>query len=160
MYGALRPAVACLALTLLGCPDLRLEGPEDPSPVAIPERATITVEYEQPAGCISVTVSCQDLVIFLGSWMPPGGQIFLTPDVSRRFWTARIADVPVNFPPRGEPYEVRVYDPHLQETSALRYTGVRLRVGGESLTQIRRPGSRDEAALVYVDSTGQGHNPF
>jgi hypothetical protein len=160
MHGSSRPAVALLALAFLGCPDLHLEGPEDPSPIAVPDRATITVEYEQPAGCISVTVNCLDLVVFLGSWMPPGGQIFLTPDATRRFWTARIPGVPVNFPPRGQPYEVRVYDPHLQETASLRYTGHRLRVGGESLTQIRRPGSRDEAALVYVDSTGQGHNPF
>ncbi len=155
-----RLALVPLAMASIGCPDLHLEGPEDPTPVAIPERAAITVEYEQPAGCISVSVSCQDLVIFLGSWMPPGGQIFLTPDATRRRWTARIPDVPVNFPPRGEPYEVRVYDPYIQESPSLRYTGLRLRVGGESLTQIRRPGSRDEAALVYVDSTGQGHNPL
>ena len=152
-------AVIVAALSFAGCPDLHLEGPEDPSPLPIPERATITIEYEQPAGCISTEVNCQDLVIFLGSWMAPGGQIFLTPDTPRRFWTARIPNVPVNYPPHGEPYEVRVYDPHLQESAEIRYTGRRLRVGGESLTVIRRPGSRDEAAVVFVDSTGQGHNP-
>ncbi len=160
MKATSRAALVAVALLLQACPDLHQEGPEDPSPLPLPERATISVEYEQPAGCISVGVSCQDLVVFLGSWMPPGGQIFLTPDASRRFWTARINDVPVNYPPRGDPYEVRIYDPHLQETSVLRYTGQRLRVGSESLTAIRRPGSRDEAALVYIDSTGLGHNPF
>lgn len=154
------PAVIVATLAFAGCPDLHLEGPEDASSLPIPERATVTVEYEQPAGCISTTVNCQDLVVFLGSWMPPGGQIFLTPDAQRRFWTARISEVPVNYPPRGAPYEVRVYDPHLQESPAIRYTGHRLRVGSETLTQIRRPGSREEAALVYVDSTGLGHNPF
>ena len=153
-------AIIAVALALTGCPDLHLEGPEDPSPLPIPERATVTIEYEQPPGCISPTVNCEDLVVFLGSWMPPGGQIFLTPDGQRRFWTARIDGVPVNYPPRGDPYEVRVYDPHLQESSTFRYTGRRLRVGSETLTQIRRPGSHDEAALVYVDSTGLGHNPF
>ncbi|HET7293744.1 MAG TPA: hypothetical protein VFM88_15070 [Vicinamibacteria bacterium] len=153
------PALVVAALALLGCPDLHLEGPEDPTPVDIPARATVTIEYEQPPGCISTTVNCQDLVIFLGSWMPPGGQIFLAPDAQRRFWTARITGVPVNYPPRGKPYEVRIYDPHLQESSAIRYTGRRLRVGSETLTQLSLPGSRDEAALVYVDATGVGHNP-
>jgi hypothetical protein len=153
-------SVIAAALLLGACPDLHQTGPEDPSPTPVPERATITIEYEQPAGCVGVGANCQDLVIFLGSWMPPGGQIFLEPDATRHFWTARISDVPVNYPPRGDPYEVRVYDPHLQESAAIRYTGQRLRVGSESLTQIRQPGSRNEAALVYVDSTGLGHNPF
>ncbi len=158
-----KPALTALivaAFALTGCPDLHLEGPEDPSPVDLPDRVTVTIEYEQPAGCISTTVNCQDLVIFLGSWMPPGGQIFLSPDADRRFWTARIPGVPVNYPPRGNPYQVRVYDPHLQESTTVRYTGRRLRVGSETLTQIRFPGSHDESALVYVDSTGLGHNPF
>lgn len=155
-----RAAVAALALTLLGCPDFHQTGPEDPSPTPVPARASITVEYEQPAGCVGVGANCQDLVIFLGSWMPPGGQIFLTPDATRRFWTARIDGVPVNYPPRGDPYEVRVYDPHLQEASTIRYTGQRLRIGSETLTRIQHPGSRNEAALVYIDSVGIGHNPF
>ncbi len=160
MKASTRTLLIASALTLAGCPDAHLTGPEDPDPPPIPERASVTVEYEQPAGCVSPVVNCQDLVIFVASWMPPGGQVFLTPDATRRFWTARIADVPVNFPPRGDPYQVRIYDPHLQETAALRYTGRRLRIGSESLTRIQQPGSRDEAALVYVDSTGQGHNPF
>lgn len=155
-----RAGLIAVALMLAACYDFHQTGPEDPEPTPIPERASITVEYEQPAGCVGVGANCQDLVIFLGSWMPPGGQIFLTPDATRRIWTARITDVPVNYPPRGEPYEVRVYDPHLQETSAIRYTGQRLRLGSESLVRLARPGSRDEAALVYVDSTGTGHNPF
>lgn len=159
MKRPLLPAVLA-ALALAGCPDFHLEGPEDPAPLPIPERATVTIEYEQPAGCVSTSVECQDLVVFLGSWMPPGGQIFLTPDAQRRFWTGRIVDVPVNFPPRGSPYEVRVYDPHIQRSPGLRYTGHRLQVGGETLTQLSLAGSNDEAALVYIDSTGLGHNPF
>jgi hypothetical protein len=156
------PAYALLiaaAVLSAGCPDAHLTGPEDPSPLPLPGRTVVSIEYEQPPGCISPVVNCQDLVVLVASWMPPGGQIFLTPDATRRFWTARIGEVPVNFPPRGDPYEVRIYDPHLQETAATRYTGQRLRVGGETLTRIQEPGSRDEAALVYVDSTGQGHNP-
>ncbi len=155
-----RALLFATALALLGCPEAHLTGPEDPAPPPVPERTTVTVEYEQPAGCISPVVNCQDLVIFVASWAAPGGQVFLVPDASRRVWTQRISDVPVNFPPRGDPYQVRVYDPHLQETGSIRYTGQRLRIGSESLTRIQHPGSRDEAALVYVDSTGQGHNPF
>lgn len=159
-----KPAVrAFLAATLLvalgAClrPD---DIPSGPDAIPVPATTTVEVEYTQPNGCVSTTVNCQDLVIFLGSWMQPGGQIFLTPNASHHVWTGSVSGVPVNFPPSGEPFEVRIYDPFLQTDQATRYTARRLKIGTQMLTQIEAPGAHDEHALVFVDSTGQGHNPF
>jgi hypothetical protein len=157
-----RPLIALamgVLLVLAGClrPD---DVPSGPEPVPFPTTTTVRVEYTQPNGCVSRSVPCGDLVIFLGSWMQPGGQIFLTPDASHHVWTGSIAGVPVNFPPSGAPFEVRIYDPFLQSDSATRYTGRRLKVGTQDLTRIQEPGAHDEHALVFVDVTGQGHNPF
>lgn len=148
-----------LSLSMVAClrPD---DVPSGPEPIPFPETATIRVEYTQPNGCISTTVPCADLVSFYGSWMRPGAQIFLTPDASHHVWTGSVAGVPVNFPPSGDPFEVRVYDPFLQSDPTTRYTARRLKVGTQELTRIQEPGSHDEHALVFVDSTGQGHNPF
>ena len=134
--------------------------PSGPDPILFPETTTIAVEYTQPNGCISTTVNCQDLVLFLGSWMQPGGQLFLAPDASHHVWTGSVSGVPVNFPPSGQPFEVRIYDPFLQADPVTRYTARRLKIGTQMVTQIEEPGAHDEHALVFVDSTGQGHNPF
>jgi len=159
-----RPAErAFLAATLLvalgGClrPD---DVPSGPDAIPVPATTTVEVEYTQPNGCVSTTVNCQDLVIFLGSWMQPHGQIFLTRNASHHVWTGSVSGVPVNFPPSGAPFEVRIYDPFLQTDQATRYTARRLKIGAQMLTQIEAPGAHDEHALVFVDSTGQGHNPF
>ncbi len=150
---------AALLAALGGCfrPD---DVPSGPASIPIPATTSVQVEYTQPNGCVSTTVNCQDLVIFLGSWMQPDGQIFLTRNASHHVWTGVVSGVPVNFPPSGRPFEVRIYDPFLQTDQAIRYTGRRLKIGTQDLTQIEQPGAHDEHALVFVDSTGQGHNPF
>jgi len=134
--------------------------PTGPDAIPVPATTTIEVEYTQPNGCISTAVNCEDLVIFLGSWMQPGAQIFLARDASHHVWTGSVTGVPVNFPPSGQPFEVRIYDPFLQTDRATRYTARRLKIGTQMMTQIEAPGAHDEHALVFVDSTGQGHNPF
>jgi hypothetical protein len=151
--------VTTLLAALTGCfrPD---DVPSGPEPIPFPATTIVQVEYTQPNGCVSTTVNCQDLVIFLGSWMQPGGQIFLTPNATHHVWTGAVSGVPVNFPPSGRPFQVRIYDPFLQTDQATRYTGKRLKLGNQALTQIEKPGAHDEHALVFVDSTGQGHNPF
>jgi hypothetical protein len=58
------------------------------------------------------------------------------------------------------PYAVRIYDPFLQTSSTVRYTGSRLTVGGQLLDRIDQPGGHDENALVYIDDIGKGHNPY
>ena len=155
-----RGAAAAALLALIGCPDFHQTGPEDPSPLPLPTTTEITIEYTQPNGCVSRTVNCQDLVVFLGSWMRAGGELQLTPDASHRVWSGRTRGVPVNFPPTGDPYEVRIYDPLLQTDGVVRFTGRRLTVGGQELSRIRKPGAHEEAALVFVDANGFGHNPY
>jgi hypothetical protein len=155
-----RGAAAAAALAILGCPDFHQTGPEDPSPLPRPTTVEISVQYTQPGGCISQAVSCEDVVVFFGSWMRAGGEIQLAPDASHHVWTGRARGVPVNFPPTGGPYEVRVYDPFLQDGGEVRFTGQRLSVGSQLLTGLRKPGAHDEAALVFVDANGLGHNPF
>ena len=107
---------AALLAALAGCfrPDDVPSGP-DPDPHSW-HRDHVQVEYTQPNGCVSTTVNCQDLVIFLASWMQPGGQIFLTPNATHHVWTGVVSGVPVNFPPSGRPFEVRIYDPSSRPT--------------------------------------------
>ena len=49
-------------------------------------------------------------------------------------WTGTVTGVPANFPPRDEPYFVRVYDPHLVETASGGIAASRLLVGGQAIT--------------------------
>jgi hypothetical protein len=137
-----------------------VDGPEDPSPLPLPTTVEVSVQYVQPNGCVSRGVSCQDPVVFFGSWMQAGGEIRLAPDASHHVWTGRVRGVPVNFPPSGAPYQVRIYDPFLQSDAEIRFTGQRLNVGTQLLSEIHRPGSHSEAALVFVDANGFGHNPY
>jgi hypothetical protein len=157
---AARGALAAMLFAVLGCPDFHQTGPEDPTPLPLPTTVEITVQYTQPNGCVSITVNCEDLVVFFGSWMRPGSETALTPDPTHHVWTGRVTGVPVNYPPSGDPYEVRIYDPYLQSDADVRFTGRRLTVGSETLSQILKPGAHDEAALVFVDANGLGHNPF
>jgi hypothetical protein len=163
MNARLQPLpLACILLSLAALsacfrPD---DVPTGPAVVPFPTTVTVRVEYTQPNGCVSTTVPCADLVSFYGSWMQPGKQIFLTPDASHHVWTGSVSAVPVNFPPSGAPFEVRIYDPFLQSDAVTRYTGRRLKIGTQELTRIETPGGHDEHALVFVDDTGQGHNPF
>jgi hypothetical protein len=142
-----------------GCYDFHLTGPEDPAPLAVPAKVTVTVEYRQPAGCENATGRCDDPVVFFASWMREGGEFALTRDPSGHVWTGRAYEVPVNFPPRDDPHAVRVFDPHLFDAPSGGISAARLRIGGQLLTVFDSPGSRRESGLVYVDANGVGHNP-
>lgn len=157
-------ASACLAILLTpACYSFHTPGPEDPSPLEQPRTVAVTVQYRQPNGCINANPArCSDPVVFFATWMRPGGEFSLTPDgAGSFFWTGTAYSVPSNYPPRDAAYEVRVVDPHLQDTpGAVRYTAQRLIVGGESILRIEQPSRLDEFGLVYIDDNGQGHNPF
>ena len=92
--------------------------------------------------------------------MRAGSEVPLTPSGDNRVWTGVVTGVPVNFPPSGNPYSVRIYDPFLQQDTVVRYTGRRLTVGGQLLDRIDEPGGHHENALVYIDEIGMGHNPY
>jgi hypothetical protein len=100
-------------------------------------------------------------VIFFGSWMQPGAEFPLTREPGGFVYRGRALAVPVNFPPHEfeEPYEIRVFDPHLVHVNG-GITGYRIKLGGELLFKIERPGSSDEFAQAYVDSNGNGRNPY
>jgi len=161
-WGGIRSIVALTGVLLAfgACYDFHQTGPEDPSPLPRPTVVAVRIEYVQPNGCIATVRPCSDLVVFFGSWMRAGGEIQLTADPGSHVWTGVVAGVPVNYPPATAPYSVRIYDPYLQDSAVVRYTGQRLKIGGELLTRIDQPGGHDENALVYIDDIGQGHNPF
>jgi len=148
-----------LFAALAGCYDFHKTGPSAPDPVPFPSTVSVRVEYVQPNGCTAPT-GCGDLVVFFGSWMRPGGEIQLARDPQSHVWTGVVTGVPVNFPPGGEPYRLRVYDPFLQDGASVRFTGQRVTLGGQVLSRTEKLSARDEAALAYVDSNGFGHNPF
>lgn len=156
-------ALALVALLAPGCYSFHTPGPEDPPPVDLPRTVAVTVQYRQPNGCIAADQSrCDEAVVFYGTWMRPGGEFRLTPDpAGSHVWTGTAYSVPVNFPPRDLAYEVRIYDPFLQETrGAVRYTAQRLIVGGETVERIEQRSNLDELGLIYIDDNGQGRNPF
>jgi hypothetical protein len=157
----LQRTTLCLA-ALLGsaCYDFHLFGPEDPAPVPTPPLVAVTIEYRQPNGCINDTTPCGGPVVFFGSWMRGGAEFPLTPDAGNHVWRGVALGVPANYPPRDEPYAVRVFDPYLRESLTEGMTAERLRVGGELITNIDRQGGRNEAGLVYIDLEGRGHNAF
>jgi len=151
--------VVLLCATLPSCYDFHKTGPLEPDPVPFPETVSVRVEYVQSGGCKAPS-GCGDGVVVFGSWMRPGAEIQLAPDPQNRIWVGTLTGVPVNYPPAGDPYKVRIYDPFLQDGGAPRYTGHRLTFGGQLLSEIQIMDSRDQAALAYVDSNGFGHNPF
>jgi hypothetical protein len=140
-----------------------------PSPVTQPRLVSVRLEYRQPAGCVAVIPSnvalCDNPVVFFGSWMrqpPPGtpAGFLLTLTPGTLTWTGTVTGVPANFPPRDQPYFVRVYDPHLVETASGGVAASRLIVGGQIITQFDSPGTPSESGLIYIDDNGQGHSPF
>jgi hypothetical protein len=90
--------------------------------------------------------------------MRPGAEFALDPDPNGFIWRGRAEAVPVNFPPRGAPYEVRIFDPYLIESPTDGYTAERLKVGGEAISRIESPGGRFEHGRIYIDENGQGRN--
>jgi len=156
---ASRGALALAGLLLSACYEFRLAGTE-PEPINPPRLVSVTIEYRQP-GCLGGPY-CQDKVWFYGSWMQVGTQFTLTRDPGNNVWRGVAYGVPVNYPPHEgnyEPYQVRIYDPHLYESPTEGYTAERLRVGRESLSVIETRSS-DAYALVYIDENGLGHNAY
>jgi len=149
---------ACLLAT--ACDDYRVDGPVDPEPLAPPRTVSVTVEYLQPNGCVEGSPRCADNVVFFGSWMRPGEEFFLRPQPGRFLWRGTATNVPVNFPPRGQPHAVVVYDPYLVGTPTAGLTASRLKVGGETITRFDSPGSPRETGLIYIDENGQGRDLY
>ena len=143
-----------------GC-DFQPDPPEGPSALPAPtvgerqDRVSTTQRLRQRDA-----VACENLVVFFGSWMHPGQEIYLTSDPGSHVWTGVAQGVPVNWPPVEEPHLVRVFDPHLVDTPTGGVTAARLLLGGQILTQYDSPGTPQESALVYVDGNGVGRNPL
>jgi hypothetical protein len=155
---AWRLAPALLALGALSC-DFQPDVDEGPSPLPGGRFASVRIEYRQPAGCENpVAARCDDLVVFFGSWMRAGQEIYLQ-DVGN-VWTGTVVSVPVNWPPNDEPHYVRVFDPHLEGTPTGGVTAARLVVGGQAIYYFDQPGTPRESGLIYVDDNGVGRNPY
>lgn len=153
--------LAFLAFPALSCNAFkRTPGPDEATPVNPPNTASVTVEYDQVVECLAGSPRCADNVVFFGSWMQAGEEFFLKKEPGRFVWRGTASRVPVNFPPRGDPYLVRVYDPHIVGGPTGGVTADRLKVGGEALTQFYSPGDQYESGLIYIDQNGQGHTPF
>ncbi len=148
-----------LAAALAGC-DFQPDPPPGPTAASPARFATVRVEYRQPNGCANAPVACDNLVVFFGSWMRPGQEIYLDSAPGSHVWTGVALNVPVNWPPVEEPHLVRVFDPHLVDTPSGGVTAARLLVGGQILSEYDSPGTPQESGLVYVDDNGVGRNPL
>jgi hypothetical protein len=156
-----KPAAVLAALVAAGCLDFRGVGPENPEPFSPPRVVDVTIEYRQPNGCINAPERCDDPVVFFGSWMRPGAEFPLMRDPQTFVYRGTAVGVPTNYPPSPteEPYEVRVYDPHLVGTESLGITALRLKVGREALNTFGDLGTPLEHGKVWIDADGFGHNP-
>jgi hypothetical protein len=158
----LAPLVAVSAAAAAGC-DFQPDPAVGPEPLPGTRTVSVRIEYRQPANCANLDRSnCIDPVFFLGSWMHPNQneEVILTAVPGSYVWAGTATGVPVNWPPTDQPHYVRVYDPHLKNTPNAGVTGARLTLGGQALTQYDKPGTPNEAALVYIDDSGVGHNPM
>lgn len=156
----LRPLLALLAALLAGCYDFHLTGPEDAPDVSTPHLVSVVVEYRQPNGCLNAVLPCNEPVVFFASWMRPGSEFRLARDPGTYVWRGVARAVPVNFPPRDDPYTVRIFDPFLRESCADGFSSDRITLGGEALIKTIGSGCREQAALAYIDDNGRGHNPY
>jgi hypothetical protein len=154
----LAAALALGALAAAGC--FRLVGPEDPPPVETPLLVSVRVEYRQPGGCTVPPEACSGPVVFFATWKQEGSAFALARIGDSNVWAGVAESVPVNYPPRDEPYAVRVFDPFLVGDALRGITANRITVGGEQLIRFANIGDEDESALVYVDEDGNGHNAF
>ena len=139
------------------------DGPEDPSPIpsatlvvgARSSTASPTVRQRRgrPATTpwSSSAAGCAQGESYSSSRQTPGA-----------LHLAGVAhNVPVNFPPRDQPYLVRVSTPTCGTTPTGGVTAERLRVGGEALTRFdESAGTPRRAASSTSTTTGSGHNPF
>lgn len=151
--------IVLAAAAIFGCYDFHLAGPEDPPPA--PNRlVSVVVEYRQDRACANVPAQCDGQVFFTGTWMVGGAAFPLQRDPTGLVWRGTALAVPANFPPSGEPYRVNVLDPHLLFTPTRGVSGRNIVVGGQAVHQLDDQGTTVEAALVYIDLDGQGHNPL
>jgi hypothetical protein len=155
-----RLLASIVVVSLAGCYDFHLTGPEDAPAVSGPGFVSVAIEYRQPNGCLGPHPDCDQPVIFSASWMRPGAEFRLTREPGGYVWRGVAHNVPVNYPPRDDPYAVRVFDPHLLLSCAEGYSADRISVGGEALTRWDGGGCRDQHALVYIDQNGRGRNPY
>jgi hypothetical protein len=154
-----RLAWLAVVVAAAGC-DFQPDPPEGPSALAPGRFVSVKIEYRQPNGCANQSSACDNLVVFFGSWLHAGEEIYLDAVPGSHVWTGVAPNVPVNWPPVDEPHLVRVFDPHLVETPTGGVTAARLLVGGQILTQYDSPGTPQESGRVYVDDNGVGRNPF
>jgi hypothetical protein len=157
---ASRLALVAAVLSLLSCNAFQRAGPDAAPTVNPPRLVPVTIEYTQVNECVAGSPRCEDNVVFFGSWMQAGQEFFLRKEPGRFVWKGTAPDVPVNFPPRGQPYFVRVYDPHVVGSPTEGVTAERLKVGGEAITRFYSPGNAYESGMVFVDDNGQGHSPY
>jgi hypothetical protein len=148
-----------LILWTASCYEFQPDTPAGPSELPPAAYATVEIEYRQPNGCENALGNCADRVVFFGSWMRPGEEILLEP-VPGFLWVGTAANVPVNWPPVVPPHLVRVFDPHLVDTTSGGVTALRLKVGGQILAVYEDLGTPSESGRVYVDDNGVGHNPY
>ncbi len=149
-----------LALPAAACWDFQPDPPAGPTPLKPGRFATVTIEYRQPQNCANTADHCADRVVFFGSWMAPGDEVLLDTPAGPSFWTGVVNNVPVNWPPTDEPHLVRIFDPHLKESSTGGVTAARLTVGGQAVYFFEDTGTPSESGLIYIDDNGVGHNPF
>jgi hypothetical protein len=159
MLSGVRPLVPlALALSLASC-DFQPDPPPGPSALPTDRLVNVTVLYRQPNACVNTSSPCDNLVVFFGSWMHAGDEIYLQQVSGTHDWTGTVQGVPVNWPPVDSPHLVRVFDPHLVDTPTGGVTAARLTIGGQIITQYDSPGTPQESGLVYIDADGVGHNP-
>ena len=152
LLAILLPLPACLHLS-----------PTTPTPVAPPLTVSVTIEYIQPFICANLASVCSGTVYFAADWMQPGSGLALIADTTNHVWRGVAIDVPVNFPPKNDPfdaYAMRVFDPYLLNTPSHGYTAQRLTVGRQFITDIASQGTPSENGLLYIDANGIGHTPF
>jgi hypothetical protein len=160
-FPAIGRAALLAGLVASGCLEFRGVGPDQAPPEHPPKVVDVTIEYRQPNGCQNAPSSCDDPVVFFGTWMRPGAEFPLTRDPQTFTYRGTALAVPVNFPPHDNefPYQVRVFDPHLRSSSTLGMTALRIKLGGESLVNFANLGTPEEHANVFVDADSFGRNP-
>jgi hypothetical protein len=146
-------------LAASSCEEFHGEGPEDATPTYGPAVVAVSLEYAQAGDCPQAPGACEGSVLFYGSWMTTGTFVTLERIPGTRVFRGRATGVPANYPPRAGAYLVRVYDPNLSGGPTLGYTGFRIVLGSEALSLVTSVGQPQEAALVYIDQDGFGHNP-
>jgi len=159
MASVWRLVPAFLAFGALSC-DFQPEVAPGPSPLSGGRFASVRVEYRQPAGCANTPAACGNLVVFFGSWMKPGQELYLQDTGGSDVWPVRATHVPDDGPPSDEPHYVRVFDPHLVDTPTGGVTAARLQIGGQVVYFFDQPGTPKESGLIYVDDNGVGRNPY